>query len=874
MFRRAQAVLLLLVFLSAAAMPAAAVHPAAPRFPVYPNATRTTVVANGDVAVGMFEAAAAPGPIRQWYLAALPKAGWQTRNPDRESKSDGMWRIEATHAGAGWSASVMCTNLGGGAKTRLNIRVQGDGVTAAVFGAGATEDAEQFRKEAEKEEKVRREEQGLPPSPAGPSELAAAFTAYNAAYEQLIQALERFVAQPTVRNIDAAVARAKVYTQRSAALQALAADATANQQGSICAVGMITSVTLDVELGLCVWTMEQAKAQPSTMRKAARLVEELLEKVRKTLVAAKAAAKSSDEVERIDRAMEENRPHEGLPVPKAKLAELGLPAYRPRTTLTVTRFWTPRSEFWSAALTETWKALRCWNMGCPAGCGGDPFVCKAFGEVHDPPRCLGIERTPEAEKVALSDPMQVYGLAALNIEVGDPDQLKQGGQIDVSVNGHPLYTVPLPGSPKLWGNPNPWEYAEHAAQMRVAPAEVTTAIVDKMRRGIDYVYGSEVGEYFQSVSRFPIGAITEAGGGELNGYIHFLHVGAQAAAPGDDALVLAPAAGVDWISLVKKLTNIARANHPALERKSVIRFQATVGGVASPPVEVEVPGPFQKLARQAGEWDGWPGDDEANWKFGAELGPEPQPDSPAKLDVHGDQAHKLLEDTRRFVAMCMAAIFKPWLQMAMDWGADAYLDKAAGENNLAKTQQRLAAVFQNSQGGLMITGSFGRVKKWITGTGAQLFAKNLLDQTLRDTFKQLSGASIDIAVGQRYFTDAKELADKVAVHGDPTYRCLKVDAQYKITNLRAEMWEYALLAQTHMEGEDAVTGAVDKGVWAVKTWVPASTVLADMGLLTYKSVIRGLFGATHLHYIARIVQDYYKIKEIVEDPSNWRQASG
>jgi hypothetical protein len=222
----------------------------------------------------------------------------------------------------------------------------------------------------------------------------------------------------------------------------------------------------------------------------------------------------------------------------------------------------------------------------------------------------------------------------------------------------------------------------------------------------------------------------------------------------------------------------------------------------------------------------------------------------------------------------MAAIFKPWLDMARDWGTDAFLEKIAGQNKLEQCQQRLAAVFQNSQGGLMITGSYSRIKKWIKGTGGQLFAKNLLDQTLRDTFKELSNASIDMTVGQKYFKEAKSLADAVAVHGDPTYRCLKQDAQYKITNLRADMWEYAILAEASMGYEDDITGYVDKGVWAVTTWAPATKLLAELGLTAYKGVLRGLLGTTHLYYIARIVQDYYEIKKIIESPENWQRAAG
>jgi hypothetical protein len=331
---------------------------------------------------------------------------------------------------------------------------------------------------------------------------------------------------------------------------------------------------------------------------------------------------------------------------------------------------------------------------------------------------------------------------------------------------------------------------------------------------------------------------------------------------------------MDVISLHNRLKEIARANHPALERKSTVRFVATVGGVASSPVVVDVPGPFMKVADLAGKWDGWPGNDPEDWKFGTGLGPDPQPDSPPKLDVENDLQHKLLEDTRRFVVLCLGAISKPWMEMARDWGMDAFLDKIAGEGTLDAAQQDLAKVFQNSQGGRMITGSFGRLKTWVTGTGGDTFAKSLLDKTMRDTFKELSSGAIDMSVGQRYFKEAKDFVDKVRVHGDPTHRCLTLEAQNKITNLRGDMWEYALLAQTHMSMSGTLNDWVSKGVWAITTWIPASKVSAELGLTVYKGGLNGLNGSVHLYYIVRIVQDYYEIKDIIENPANWKQAAG
>jgi hypothetical protein len=843
------------------------------RFPVYPNARRTMTGANGNAAVGLFQSSVSPAQIRQWYMTALPKAGWEAKDPDRETKFDTAWFLDATHPSLGWKADIMCTRLEG-AQTRLNIRVEGSGVTPDVFGEGAAKEAEQFVKKETEKENQRREQAGLPSIPSGPTDLGAAFAAYNAANEDLIKALERFVAQPTVRNIDAALAKAKVYTQRSAELQQRAAKATQSGRGSIAAVGVITSATMDLELGLCVWSMEQAKGQPSTMKAAVKVVEELLREVRKVQAVARSAAKSSEEVEKIDRALKENRPHEPRPVLKEMLAELGQPPYRASTTLKVTRFWTPRSEYWAGALEETWKALRCWNMGCPAGCGGDPFICKAFGEVHDPsPRCLGIQRTPDAERQVLSDPMQVYGLAALSIEVGDPDQLKQGGKIDVSINGHELYSVPLTGSDRWWGNPNPWDFAEYAARMGVASQATMTKIAEMMKRGIDFVYGPDVGEYFQAVSRFPLVPISEAGGGEMNGYVHFLHVGIQGAAPNPDAMLIAPASA-NWLTLPLKFMDIARANHPALERKSTVRFVATVGGVSSHPVEVEVPGPFMKVASLAGGWNGWPGNSPEDWKFGAGLGPEPQPDYPPKLDVDNDQRHKLLEDTRRFVTLCLGGIFKPWLAMAQKWGTGAFIKKISAPSQIATEQQNIAKAFQNGQGGLMISGSLGRLRTWLMGTGSENYASSFIDKKLGDMFKELTGAAIDVTVGQRYFKQAETFRDKVAVHGDPTYRCLTLEAQNKITNLRGEMWEYVLLAQLHMKGSSNVSKAVGWGAWAVTTWIPATAVAAKSGLYAFDSTLNGANGAVHLYYIVRIVQDYYEIEKLVNNPTSWKQAGG
>gem|GEM_PF-3640982 len=840
---------------------------AADRVPIHPGATRISVVANGSTAVGMFTSKAQPTSIRQWYVSALAAAGWTVAGPSRPSSSKGMWRVEATNS-RGWKLSIMCMRLDEASDTRLNIRVEGAGVAAAVFGAGAEKEAEDFRKEAEQTEAA----QGAKPPPTGASDLAAAFTAYNSALQQLIQALERFVAQPRASTIGAALTRAKEYTRRSAELQQRTAQATQSRRKSIAATGMLMNSALDMNLGICVWALEQAQASASRIPDAVKIVEDLLKEVRKLLVAAQDAAKQTEHAERIEKALAENRPHEPTPIPKQLLAQLGLPPYRPYTRLTVTRFWTPTSRFWGPMLEGSWKALRCWNMGCPAGCTDD--TCRAFGSIQDPsPRCLRIERTPEAERAALSDPMQVYGLAALNIEVGDPDQLKQGGKVDVSVNGQHLYSVPLTGAARLWGNPNPWDFEQNAASMGVASRGVTTAIAEKMARGFEYVYGEEAAEYFKAVSRFPLAPSAESAGGELNGYVEFIHVGQHAAAPIEDALVLAPG-NAEWLGLTEKLKSIARANHPALERKSTIRFVATVGGVTSQPVEVDLMGPFGKLADHAGKWSGWPGDSPEDWKFGTGLGPEPQPDSPAKVDVADDARHRLLADTERFATLCIEAVFKPWLSWAQKTLGKKFIKAISGPSQIATEQQNIAKAFQNGQGGLMISGSLARLRTWMLGSGSNAYMSSFIDKKLGDMFIELTGATVSVAVGEKHFRQAESFINQVAVHGDPTHRRLKLEAQNKITNLRGEMWGYAMDAQLHMKGAGFVEKAVRWGTWGISTWAPPTGPAMKLGNELFEDCLDGGFLATHLYYVVRIVQVYYEIKDIIEDPANWKVAPG
>jgi hypothetical protein len=90
-------VLALLVPLLGAADPSSV----APTFPIYPGSSRTTVVAAGDSAAGMFQTSASPPQVRQWYVDALPNAGWTFTNPDRSQKYDSMWRLQASHSATG-----------------------------------------------------------------------------------------------------------------------------------------------------------------------------------------------------------------------------------------------------------------------------------------------------------------------------------------------------------------------------------------------------------------------------------------------------------------------------------------------------------------------------------------------------------------------------------------------------------------------------------------------------------------------------------------------------------------------------------------------------------------------------------------------------
>lgn len=53
--------------------------------------------------------------------------------------------------------------------------------------------------------------------------------------------------------------------------------------------------------------------------------------------------------------------------------------------------------------------------------------------------------------------MNVYCLAALAIEVGDPEQLKQGGTLKVYIDGQYFMTVPLIADPLEETSFNPWD---------------------------------------------------------------------------------------------------------------------------------------------------------------------------------------------------------------------------------------------------------------------------------------------------------------------------------------------------------------------------------------------------------------------------------
>jgi hypothetical protein len=141
-------------------------------------------------------------------------------------------------------------------------------------------------------------------------------------------------------------------------------------------------------------------------------------------------------------------------------------------------------------------------------------------------------------------------------------------------------------------------------------------------------------------------------------------------------------------------------------------------------------------------------------------------------------------------------------------------------------------------------------------------------------FMELTGATIDVAVGEKYFKKAETFINQVAVHGDPTHRRLTLEAQNRITNLRGEMWGYAMDAQMHMKGAGLVEKAVRWGTWAITTWAPPTGPAMKLGNELFEDCLDGAFGATHLYYIVRIVQVYYEIKDVIEEPANWKVAPG
>ena len=762
-------------------------------FPVYPGATVSSISPIFDQTIyAIISTRDNLEKVGEWYLSSLKQAGWRIQEEDVGEYEDG-WVINAIHKAHDLEAE-MNTNVLQNTLTVM-IMVQGKGVHREIFGG---EHPSVGRVEGGKLV----DDEGLSGDPgvAFPEELES----YFASSDDLFKLLDEFCLEPSVQKAQQIVAKIEDYMIASEVAGYVLSDRALSQDNPFAASAYVAGSTMDFQIGFMCFFLETAIDEPERFDE---LVEQVCsmknslknDQMPRMIELAKASEVLSKELEDYGYW---NYFAEPTIMTDDFIVEVGETPPEYSTTLTVTRLFTPSNEFWAGRLQETWINLRNWNAGCPEGDRSidtdgdgwdDALDCKSFGLIpfdDEIRHCLGLPRTQEREIEFLSDPMTVYCMVALAVEVGNYEQLLSDGELRIWVNNELLMTVVLPGDNLKRASVNPWDY-QSALEMQ-GTSNPLGVPAEPFLNGVRLVYGDEAADYYRAAYRYPP-SVSEATGGEFNGFVFFLHIGEPIillAEDPNDGVILLSGSKDDIATQYLKFMNLARKNHPALEKNNRIRIQAIAGGVPGNIVEFTMPAVFSNLPEQIGTWEHWPSERPVSeWGFGEELGEAPLPDVKPRIEITPGSGMAMLEENKKYAVLCMLHVLEHWVKMVQEMTIEAVVKKATSTETMPTPgSNAFLKCFGQTNGGRYIANVVDNLKNWYpqhaSAAASEYFSKTLLNLT-----GEYMGKTIDVATGNTLFLTGKQLAGQIDIEEDVTFRGLTAEAKMRISHHRYLMWQ-------------------------------------------------------------------------------------
>jgi hypothetical protein len=339
------------------------------------------------------------------------------------------------------------------------------------------------------------------------------------------------------------------------------------------------------------------------------------------------------------------------------------------------------------------------------------------------------------------------------------------------------------------------------------------------------------------------------------------------------AMVIAPvppAAG--YPPSYERAKAIVRKHHPALKHTFLIELQATVGGVASQRVAVTVPAALADPEGAAGAWDGnWPGGEPATeWRFGEQLGPQPEPECPDRVDV-SDAKAQAMADITKLARAYELLIAKKWIErLRRELGSQ--LGKQLGPELREVTG--LPPVPQPT--GDLVTGQlvmYNAVKELKAWAEKKVLGKNLTD-VRRGNLEGLLASMAEEAMGKALCEDLFAQAEVwrgtyQMCKDDPTRKAL---TPYGLHRLHYHRFQICNIGEAYLQIGKTL-GTADKftqvgnkigGTYLAKK-------LADSWIFAKAAYAGGTVGwaVSDLYAIVQIEQELSEVFRVLQDPKCW-----
>jgi hypothetical protein len=340
------------------------------------------------------------------------------------------------------------------------------------------------------------------------------------------------------------------------------------------------------------------------------------------------------------------------------------------------------------------------------------------------------------------------------------------------------------------------------------------------------------------------------------------------------AMVIAPVPpAVGLPSCYKRAQEIVRKHHPALKHEFLIELQATVGGIPSQRVALKVPAVLSNPSGVAGEWDGnWPGGTpETDWRFGQQLGAQPAPECPDRLDV-SDKKAKLMADATKLARAYELLIMKKWIErlrsilaskMGEKLGAD--LREATGLPAVPEVSKELVT------GGKVMENAISELGGWME--------KKLIGSTLSDLRKgnleSLISSVSEEALG-------KGMCDNLfskAEHWRGAYQLINEDltrkalTPYGLKGVHYHRFQICNTGEAYLQIGDTLSSGDQFGELGNK--IGGTYIAQKLGKKWSLLVQAAYYGATagwaiaDLYAIVQIEQELDALSKLLDDPRSW-----